>query len=118
MTDPILLLAMMAAGEAGPLTDAIPLLMHCALNRVADPRWPDTVVQVIEQPHQFNGRAEPTWLHLYWARQVLGRDHDPTGGVLFVLSGDDRRRLGCPVGDVIYVGWDWSLHGYREWCGG
>lgn len=118
MTDPVLLLAIVMAGEAGVLPDALEMIGHCVMNRVLDPRWSDTVVEVIEQPHQFNGSARPTALHLYWARQVLKRHHDPTDGVLFVLSGDDRRRLGCPVGDVIYVGGEWSLHGYREWCGG
>lgn len=116
ITNTVLILATVLMGEAGVLPEGMELIGHCVMNRVASPDFPDTVAEVLAQPWQFNGRTAPSSLAMYWARLVLRREHDPTGGVLFVLSGADRDRLGCPVGDVVYVGGEWSLHGYREWC--
>ena len=113
--DPLLLLAMVMQGEAGVVPDAMPLIGHAVMNRLDDPRW-STIEEVIEAPHQWNGRAEPSSLALYWARQVLRRNGDPTGGVVVVLSEDDRETLNCGLGDVVYVNRSWSVHGYKEWC--
>ena len=110
------LLAAVLAGEAGVLPDAMPLIGHCVLNRVDSADFPDTVIDVLVQEGQWNGWADPTALSVYWAKRALRRKRDETGGVLFVLSGDDRRNLGCDVGDIIYVGDQWSVHGYYEWC--
>ena len=114
--DSLLLLAMVIQGEVGLVPQAMPLVAHAVMNRVADHRWPDTVIGVLEQPHQWNGRADPSSLAYYWARRALRRDRDPTGGILFVISGDDRKVLDCDRGDVIYVVPDHSVHGYRSWC--
>lgn len=113
--EPLLLLATVIQGEAGLVPDAMPLVGHAVMNRLDDPRW-STIEEVITAPHQWNGRAEPSSLAMYWARQVLRRRGDPTGGVKFVLSGNDRRNLSCGAGDVIYTSQDWSIHGYKEWC--
>lgn len=111
----LLLLATVIQGEAGLVPAAMLLVGHAIMNRLDDPRW-STIEEVINAPYQWNGRAEPSSLALYWARQVLRRDSDPTGGMIFVISGDDEVRLGCPAGDVVYVNGDHSVHGYREWC--
>lgn len=113
--DTLYLLAMVMQGEAGLVPDAMPLVGHAIMNRLDDQRW-NTIQEVVETPGQWNGRAAPSSLALYWARQVLRRDHDPTGGVVFVISGNDRKMLRCDPGDVIYVNEDWSVHGYRQWC--
>jgi hypothetical protein len=116
--DPVLLLAWVIMGEASLVPDAMPLVAHAVMNRVAHPAFPDTIVEVVEQPGQWNGRQQPNSLALYWARQVVRRDRDPTNGVLFVLSGADVNKLGCVSGDanMIYVNWNWSVHGYVRWC--
>lgn len=113
--DSLILLAMVMEGEVGVIPDAMPLVGHAIMNRLDDPRW-STVEEVINAPYQWNGRATPSSLAMHWARQVLRRDGDPTGGVVFVLSGEDKRNLGCDPGDVVYVNQGWSVHGYREWC--
>ena len=115
----LILLASVIEGEAGIVPDAMPMIGHSIMNRVADESalWRDDVIGVVEEPHQYNGRAEPSPQAIAVAWQVLDRAYDPTGGVLFVLSGQDRQRLGCDVGDVIYVSPAGSVHGYQQWCG-
>lgn len=116
----LVLLASVIEGEAGIVPDAMPLIGHSIMNRVADDSglWPDNVMGVIEQSGQYNGRAKPSSRAIAVARDVLRREYDPTGGVVHVLSGNDMRYLGCGVGDVIYVSPVASVHGYHDWCGG
>lgn len=119
MIDPVILLAMVLQGEAGVVPQSFEMIANVVMNRVSSEWWPDDVVSVVEQENQFNGRAEPSSLALYYARRALRRGNTPTIGafddIFFVLSGDDVRTLGFPPGDIIYVNWNWSVHGYREW---
>ena len=48
-------LAKLIYGEAGivPSTTEQAAVVWCVLNRVDDPRFPDTVLEVIEAPYQF-----------------------------------------------------------------
>lgn len=50
-------LAKLIYGEAGivPSTTEQAAVAWCVLNRVDDPRFPDTVLEVIEAPYQFSG---------------------------------------------------------------
>lgn len=50
-------LAKLIYGEAGivPSTTEKAAVVWCVLNRVDDPRFPDTVLEVIEAPYQFSG---------------------------------------------------------------
>ena len=50
-------LAKLIYGEAGivPSTTEQAAVIWCVLNRVDDPRFPDTVLEVIEAPYQFSG---------------------------------------------------------------
>ena len=50
-------LAKLIYGEAGivPSTTEQAAVVWCVLNRVDDPRFPDTVLEVIEAPYQFSG---------------------------------------------------------------
>ena len=116
MSNCLVALAMVLAGEAGVVPDAQPMIAHTVMNRVASDSFPNTIEAVLLQEGQWNGWAEPTDQSLYWARKVMRRDSDPTGGMLFALSGDDHKRLGCPVGDIVFVNRDHSVHLYREWC--
>ena len=109
-------LASVVAGEASIVPEAMPMVGHSIMNRVESEEWPDDVIAVIEQPHQYNGRAEPSLLAMAVALQVLNRTADPTGGVMFVLSGQDTRWLGCGEADMVYVSPAGSVHGYQEWC--
>ena len=50
-------LAKLIYGEAGivPSTTEQAAVVWCVLNRVDDPRFPDTVLEVVEAPYQFSG---------------------------------------------------------------
>lgn len=112
----VALLASVMLGEAGILGEEAMLAVgHVIMNRVSSNLFPDTVEDVIEQPYQWNGRAHPGAYHEALARKVLRRDHDPTGGMLYTLSENDRRKLKFPVGDRIYTWKIFKLHLYEEW---
>lgn len=116
MPDPVTLLASVMVGEAGVLgPEAMLFVGHVVMNRVSSPCFPDTVVEVIEQQGQFNGRGIPKGCHLAMARRVLRRSRDPTGGMLYVLSEQDRERLGFPEGDLSIGKGGFQLHFYRRW---
>lgn len=62
---------------------------HVTLNRVADPRWPDTICGVVWQPHQFSWTAtnppikEPAAYEralMVAVSAITGLSDDPTGG--------------------------------------
>ena len=53
---PIVLLAITILEEArGESHEGKIAVGHVVLNRMRDPRWPDTVTDVVLQPHQFTG---------------------------------------------------------------
>ena len=112
-----LAVASVIGGEAGIVPEAMPMVAHSIMNRVDSAGWPNDAIGVIEEEWQYNGRAKPSVLTMSVALQVLNRTSDPTGGVLFVLSGQDRQKLECGIGDMIYVSPAGSVHGYRDWCG-
>lgn len=116
MVNVVLLLAIVAAGEAGPVEEAVEMIMHSAMNRVGDEGFPNTVVEALLEG--YNGWGVPTARHFQLARQVLLRDSDPTGGIKFVLSREDVELLDCPPGVMIYREGPWEVHGYQEWCAG
>ena len=112
----VMILAIVLAGEAGPVDAAVPVIAHSVMNRVASDAFPGTVLAVLEDG--YNGRGTPTALHVTWARIVLRRRGDPTGGILYVISREDVELLNCGPGDVVFVEGPWEVHGYREWCAG
>ena len=61
-------LAQMLYGEArGCTVDNQMKCVWCVLNRVDDPRFPDTIIGVVSQPGQFHGYSPdfPVWDNLY-----------------------------------------------------
>lgn len=70
-------LAQMLYGEArGCTVDNQMKCVWCVLNRVDDPRFPDTIIGVVSQPYQFHGYSPnfPVWDELKEvARDVLTR---------------------------------------------
>ena len=55
MIDPITCMAVAIYFEArGEPIDGQMLVAKTIINRVADERWPDTVCEVVKQPHQFS----------------------------------------------------------------
>lgn len=112
----IMILAIVLAGEAGPVDAAVPLIAHSVMNRVASDAFPGTVLAVLEDG--YNGWGAPTALHFAWARRILRRRGDPTGGIVFVLSRQDVALLSCGAGDLVFVEGPWEVHGYRAWCAG
>ena len=70
-------LAQMLYGEArGCTVDNQMKCVWCVLNRVDDPRFPDTIIGVVSQPSQFHGYSPnfPVWDELKEvARDVLTR---------------------------------------------
>lgn len=73
----VIALAQMLYGEArGCTVDNQMKCVWCVLNRVDDPRFPDTIIGVVSQPYQFHGYSPnfPVWDELKEvARDVLTR---------------------------------------------
>ena len=73
----VIALAQMLYGEArGCTVDNQMKCVWCVLNRVDDPRFPDTIIGVVSQPSQFHGYSPnfPVWDELKEvARDVLTR---------------------------------------------
>ena len=73
----VIALAQMLYGEArGCTVDNQAKCVWCVLNRVDDPRFPDTIIGVVSQPSQFHGYSPdfPVWDELKEvARDVLTR---------------------------------------------
>ena len=73
----VVALAQMLWGEArGCTTDNQMKAVWCVLNRVDDPRFPDTIIGVVSAPSQFHGYSPyfPVWDNLKdVARDVLTR---------------------------------------------
>ncbi len=79
-------LARMLYGEArGCTVDNQAKCVWCVLNRVDDPRFPDTIIGVVSQPGQFYGYSPyfPVWDNLYavaldvltrWSMEKQGAD--------------------------------------------
>ncbi len=110
----VLLLAQMMTGEAGVLgPDAMIAVCSVAENRLASDGFPDTMIDVIEDGFYARGTAADH--HLQLARRCLSLP-DTTDGMLFAISEQDRRRLGCDPGDQVYGAGRYRLHLYREWC--
>ena len=66
--DDVVAMAKMLWGEArGCALDNQQKAVWCALNRVDDPRFPDTIQGVLSQPSQFHGYSPdfPVWDELY-----------------------------------------------------
>ena len=82
----VIALAQMLYGEArGCTVDNQMKCVWCVLNRVDDPRFPDTIIGVLSQPNQFHGysAAFPVWDNLYavamdvltrWSMEKQGAD--------------------------------------------
>ena len=75
--DDVIAMAKMLWGEArGCTRDNQAMAVWCVLNRVDDPRFPDTILGVVAQPSQFHGYSPdfPVWDELKEvARDVLTR---------------------------------------------
>ena len=75
--DDVVAMAKMLWGEArGCTRDNQAMAVWCVLNRVDDPRFPDTIQGVLSQPSQFHGYSPdfPVWEELKEvARDVLTR---------------------------------------------
>ncbi len=66
--DDVIAMAKMLWGEArGCALDNQQKAVWCVLNRVDDPRFPDTILGVLSQPSQFHGYSPdfPVWDELY-----------------------------------------------------
>lgn len=82
----VIALAQMLYGEArGCTVDNQMKCVWCVLNRVDDPRFPDTIIGVVSQPGQFYGYSPnfPVWDNLYavaldvltrWSMEKQGAD--------------------------------------------
>lgn len=69
----------------------------CVVNRVDDPRWPDTIEAVVLQPNQFQGYSPDNPAEPFWdmAREILIAWHNGDTGVpkdMCFCSGDGRHQ--------------------------
>lgn len=112
-----LLLALIVYGEgAGTFSNTERVatgIAHVALNRAETGWW--------EYTDGWNGYdpslEPPLWARRIGERVALGHTEDPSGGCLFVLSGQDVEQLGFPIGKAEWsvVRGPWELHFYKEW---
>ena len=115
----VFLLASVMVGEAEVLGEAAMLTVgHVIMNRVSSPDFPNTIVEVIQQYRQWNGRGYPRRYHRGLARRILRRD-EPPHDYLYCYSEQDRERLGLPQGDLVIAEAHsvFRLHLYREFPG-
>lgn len=119
----IWILASMTMGETGLLFgdvgDAERWVMWTARNRVASESFPDDLWTVVEQGFYGHRRGlEPTAEMLALATEVLAApsEDDPTGGCLFVMSGDDMATHGWSASGAVWMveGGQWRLYFFRE----
>ncbi len=116
--DVIWLLASVMVREAEVLGEGAMLTVgHILMNRVSSPDFPNTMAEVIAQPRQWNGRGYPRRYHKGLARQVLRRDGDIAGGMLYCYSQQDKERLGLAEGDMAMGDGMFQLHLYLEFPG-
>jgi len=117
------ILASMTAGETGSLFgnvgDAERWVMWTAMNRMASPDFPDDLWTVIEQGFFGHRRElEPSAEMLALAAEVLAApsEDDPTGGCLYVMSGDDMSSHGWSSAGAVWMveGGRWRLYFFRE----
>lgn len=117
-------LAKMLYGEARGIASDMEkaACVWCVLNRVDDPRFPDTVLEVLEAPYQFAGYSAdypvlPKLATL--AADVLKRYHaekngeENVGRVLpaeYLYFTGDGRNNHFTIGLKDAETWDWSLH--------
>ena len=87
---------------------------RCVTNRVDDARFPDTIIEVLSQPYQFQGynKDNPVWDNLYEiAYQEIKDWHDGKPGVIgpefCFFYGDGRRNH-----------FSTAYQGGEEWCEG
>lgn len=116
-------LAKMLYGEARGITSDMEkaACVWCVLNRVDDPRFPDTVLEVLEAPYQFAGYSAdyPVLPELAaLAADVLKRYHtekngeENVGRVLpaeYLYFTGDGRNNHFTIGWKDAETWDWSL---------
>ena len=121
-------LAKMLYGEARGITSDTEkaACVWCVLNRVDDPRFPDTVLEVLEAPYQFAGYSAdyPVLPELaVLAADVLKRYHAEKNGeenVERVLPAEylyftgDGRNNHFTIGWKDAETWDWSLQNPYE----
>lgn len=116
-------LASMTMGETGLLFgnvgDAERWVMWTAMNRMASDAFPDDLRTVVEQGFYGHRRGlEPTAEMLALAVEVLAAlpEDDPTGGCLYVMSGDDMAARGWSSKGAVWMveGGRWRLYFFRE----
>ena len=85
-----LLAALIHAEARGESFDGKVAVGAVVMNRVDDPRWPDTVEAVVLQPGQFAEPTEATPEAERAAREAL-QGHDPTGGAVYFYNPEVSR---------------------------
>lgn len=108
-------LAKLIFGEAGvvPSTTEKAAVVWCVLNRVDDPRFPDTVLEVITSPYQFSGYNADNPVYAGYealAADVLKRYH---------AERDGEANVGrvLPAGYCFFTGDGKHNHFTDEWKG-
>ena len=124
-------LARIAEGEAGgwgvwgneeAAREAQRHVMWVARNRLRSPQFAVERFAADYNPLDgFFGAAEtasPEGEELALEVLLAEQKDDPTGGMFYVLSAQDRERLSFPHGDLVLTGArPFALHLYREWPG-
>lgn len=105
------LIASLAAGEAplelmGP--EAFQAVIWTMRNRMELWNWPCERL-----PSAYFGWRSPTSAEMELTNRTLKARDDPTGGALFCLSREDRKRWRLREGDLVFRRKGYELHLYR-----
>lgn len=122
----VLYLARAIQGEGaalfGDCRDEVGLWIgHTAMNRMAKPWWPDTMVGVVSSAfHGYVNVLRPARWAVHLAQQAMERDEDLAEGALFMLSGKDLEDHGWSSSSAhqAFVSDGNEFYFFRTWPGG
>lgn len=106
-----LVLASIMVGEAG----CMPPMSQMAVASTILNRYETNLDAYLGEG--FYARDDPTPMSLVLASWAL-QGADLSGGAKYVLSEEDRRKLGFEEGDIVHEHGKWALHFYWDWPGG
>lgn len=116
MIELILTVAIVIAGECGPISGGCEIEMARTMaNRLESPDFPSTIEEVLEA---YYGRGDVTAASLGAAMRLLSRPESLTDGkYYFAYSNSDRVNMGWREGDEVICGASLCVNFSERWPG-